>query len=70
MPTNGGARYETLRIGADRLSTGRSTEVRNPYNGSIAGTVPMAGVAEVRRAIEVARAYRPTLSRFERYQIC
>jgi aldehyde dehydrogenase (NAD+) len=34
------------------------------------GTVPMAGSAEVRRAIEIARAFRSTLSRYERYQIC
>jgi putative phosphonoacetaldehyde dehydrogenase len=70
VPTDGAAHYESLRIGAERISTGRSSEVRNPYNGSVAGTVPMAGVAEVRRAIKVARAYRPTLSRYERYQIC
>ena len=63
-------RYQSLRIGAERVSTGRVSEVRNPYNGTVAGTVPMAGVEEVRRAIEIARAYRPTLSRYERYQIC
>ncbi len=44
--------------------------MRNPYSGAIAGTVPTAGVAEVRRAIETARAYRPKLTRYERYQIC
>ena len=64
------ARRDTLRIGASRTSTGRVSEVRNPYTGAIAGTVPMASVTDVRRAIEVARAYRPTLSRYERYQIC
>ena len=64
------ARRDTLRIGAGRTSTGRVSEVRNPYTGAIAGTVPMASVTDVRRAIEVARAYRPTLSRYERYQIC
>jgi putative phosphonoacetaldehyde dehydrogenase len=70
VSSDGGARYQSLRIGADRVDTGRLAEVRNPYNGSVAGTAPMAGIAEVRRAIAVARAYRPTLSRFERYQIC
>jgi phosphonoacetaldehyde dehydrogenase len=67
---NDSAKYKSLRIGANRVGTGRLSEVRNPYNGAIVGTVPMAGIAEVRRAIEIARGYRPTLSRYERYQIC
>ena len=70
MPTDRGRCYESLRIGTERIRTARSGEVRNPYNGLIAGTVPMAGVAEVRRAIEIAHAYRAKLSRYERYQIC
>ncbi len=70
VPTECESRYETLRIGGERARTGRIGEVRNPYTGAIAGTVPMASVTEVRRAIEVARAYRPKLTRFERYQIC
>jgi aldehyde dehydrogenase (NAD+) len=46
------------------------SEFRNPYTGAIAGTVPRAGSDDVRRAIEVARAYKSPLSRYERYQIC
>jgi phosphonoacetaldehyde dehydrogenase len=64
------AHRDTLRIGGSRVSATRVSEVRNPYTGGIAGTVPMAGGEEVRRAIETARAYRSTLSRYERYQIC
>ena len=64
------AKFETLRIGASRVRTARTSEVRNPYDGSIAGTVPAAGIDEVRRAIEVARAFRPTLTRYDRYRIC
>jgi putative phosphonoacetaldehyde dehydrogenase len=70
VPTDRGRCYESLRIGTERIRTARSGEVRNPYDGSIAGTVPMAGVAEVRRALEIAHAYRAKLSRYERYQIC
>ncbi|HLQ11695.1 MAG TPA: phosphonoacetaldehyde dehydrogenase [Steroidobacteraceae bacterium] len=44
--------------------------VRNPYTGGVAGEAPIASSAEVRRAIETARAYRSTLSRYDRYQIC
>ena len=64
------AKFETLRIGASRVRTARTSDVRNPYDGSIAGTVPAAGIDEVRRAIEVARAFRPTLTRYDRYRIC
>ena len=64
------ANHDSLRIGAGRVSTARLGEVRNPYTGAIAGTVPLAGASEVRRAIEMARAYRPVLSRHDRYQIC
>jgi aldehyde dehydrogenase (NAD+) len=61
---------DQLRVGAELVRTGRVAEVRNPYTGGVAGTVPMAGLAEVRRAIAAARAYRSTLTRYDRYQIC
>ena len=63
-------RYHTLRIGATRVSTKRVGEVRNPYTGDVAGTVPMATIGEVRKAIAMARAFRSPLSRYDRYQIC
>ncbi|MBS0393204.1 MAG: aldehyde dehydrogenase family protein, partial [Proteobacteria bacterium] len=61
---------DRLRVGADIVHTGRVAEVRNPYTGGVAGTVPMARLDDVRRAIAAARAYRPTLSRYERYHVC
>ncbi len=62
--------YDTLRIGRERKKTERVDSVMNPYDDSIAGTVPMATVEDVRAAIAVARAYKPTLTRYERSQIC
>jgi aldehyde dehydrogenase (NAD+) len=62
--------YDSLRIGPTRVKTGRVSQVQNPFTGGIAGTGPIAGLAEVREAIRVARAYRSTLSRYDRYQIC
>jgi aldehyde dehydrogenase (NAD+) len=62
--------YDTLRIGRERKKTERIDSVMNPYDGSIAGTVPMATIEDVRAAITVARAYKPTLTRYERSQIC
>ncbi|MDE2135987.1 MAG: phosphonoacetaldehyde dehydrogenase [Gammaproteobacteria bacterium] len=64
------ARFDSLRVGAERIRAPRLGEVRNPYDGTLAGTVPMAGVEEVRRAIATGRAFRSPLSRYDRYQIC
>jgi len=61
---------EGLRIGGERVETDRTSEVHNPYDGSLVGTVAKAGVAETRRAIETARTFRAQLSRFERFRIC
>ncbi len=62
--------YDSLRIGGERVAAGRIAEVRNPYTGGVAGSVPMASVADVRRAIGVARAYKSPLTRHDRYRIC
>jgi len=62
-------RAETLRIGGDRLRTARTLDVFNPYSGERVGTVPMASVAHVQRAMEIAHAYVPKLSRYERSAI-
>ncbi len=69
VPTSQSA-ADRLRVGADYVHTGRVAEVRNPYTGGVAGTVPMARLDDVRHAIAAARAYRPTLSRYDRYHVC
>ena len=73
-PAAGGAsdevRHETLRIGGARIATEHSSEVFNPYSRALIGTVARASVADVRRAIALARAFRPRLTRYERYRIC
>jgi putative phosphonoacetaldehyde dehydrogenase len=62
-------RRESLRIAGERVATERSFEVRYPYTGEVIATVPKATVADVRRAIASARAYRARLTRYERYRI-
>lgn len=62
-------RQETLRIGGERIARPRVIEVLNPYTGACVGSVPKATVADVRRAFEIARAYRPRLSRYQRCEI-
>ncbi|MCW5591936.1 MAG: phosphonoacetaldehyde dehydrogenase [Burkholderiales bacterium] len=59
-------RAEAMRIGGERVTTGREIEVLNPWSGEVVGTVPRAGVEDVRRAFAIARPYRPKLTRHER----
>ncbi|MDH4115719.1 MAG: aldehyde dehydrogenase family protein, partial [Burkholderiaceae bacterium] len=62
-------RTETLRIAGERVARPRSFEVRYPYTGEVIATVPKASVDDVRRAFAIARGFRSTLSRYDRYRI-
>jgi len=55
-----------MRIGGERVATGRVIEVTNPWSGEVVGTVPKASVEDVRRAFAIARPYKATLTRHER----
>ncbi|MFM0228050.1 phosphonoacetaldehyde dehydrogenase [Paraburkholderia dipogonis] len=62
-------RHEALRICGEKIFRDEVIEVRNPYDGTLVGTVPKATLEDVRRAFEFARAYRPALTRYERAAI-
>ena len=64
-------RHEKMRIAGRPVDgeTGKSVEVFNPYTNQVVGTVPRASRAQVAEAFDIAAAYRPTLSRYERQQI-
>ena len=62
-------RREAMRVAGERVQTDRIIEVRYPHTGELVATVPKAGVEDVHRAIAIARAYRPQLTRHERYRI-
>jgi putative phosphonoacetaldehyde dehydrogenase len=64
-------RNESLRIAGQRVDApdGRTFEVRNPFTREVVGTVPKASLAQVREAFEIARSYKPKLSRAERAAI-
>jgi aldehyde dehydrogenase (NAD+) len=62
-------RAESLRIAGEKVACARSFEVRYPYTGEVVATVPKATVDDVRRAFSIARAYRSTLTRYDRYRI-
>ena len=60
---------ETLRIAGERIARDRFIEVRHPYDGTLAGTVPKATREDVKRALKIARGFRSPLTRHDRYQI-
>jgi aldehyde dehydrogenase (NAD+) len=61
--------HESLRIAGEKVARDRSIEVRHPYTGAVIGTVPKASVDDVRRALAIARGFRSTLTRHDRYRI-
>ena len=66
----GSALDEKMRIGGERVGGKAVLEVRNPYSGAVVGTVPKGTVDDVRRAFAIAKAYKPALTRYQRYEIC
>jgi phosphonoacetaldehyde dehydrogenase len=63
------ARTETMRIAGKLVTTDEVIEVKNPYDGSLVGTVPAARPEHVREAFAKAHAFKPKLTRYERQQI-
>ncbi|HVF64238.1 MAG TPA: phosphonoacetaldehyde dehydrogenase [Casimicrobiaceae bacterium] len=61
---------EGMRIAGEKVYGDRVIEVFNPYSGALVGTVPNGSVDDIRRAFSVAKAYKPKLTRYERYRIC
>jgi len=61
--------HESLRIAGERIRRDRVFEVRHPYSGELVATVPKATLADVQRALRIAREYRATLTRHDRYRI-
>ena len=62
-------RKEAMRIGGESIGRERVIEVINPYTNECIGTVPKANVEDIRRAFGIALAYKPRLSRYQRYEI-
>jgi len=70
---NDSAPNHGMRLAGEKLGTDRGGErcirVHNPFTNEHIASVPKATVAEVRRAFAIAKAYRSTLTRFERANI-
>ncbi|MGD9827658.1 MAG: phosphonoacetaldehyde dehydrogenase [Hyphomicrobiaceae bacterium] len=65
----GKRRHEPMRIAGRKVDTADKVEVRYPYTNEVIGTVPAGTAEHAREAFEIAAAYRPTLTRYERQQI-
>jgi aldehyde dehydrogenase (NAD+) len=61
--------HQKMRVAGELVGGARVIEVLNPFTEAVVGTVPKATVDDVRRAFSLARAYKPTLTRFERSRI-
>jgi putative phosphonoacetaldehyde dehydrogenase len=66
-------RIEALRIAGEKIGADRGGDriiaVHNPFTREPVGSVPMATLDEVRRALDIAKNYKARLSRFERSNI-
>lgn len=62
-------RHEGMRIGGKTVFTDDVIEVHYPYTDEVIGTVPAGKAEHARQAFEIAAAYKPTLTRYERQQI-
>ena len=62
-------RHETMRIGGENIDTVERIEVFNPYTNEVVGTVPRGTAAHARQAFDIAAAYKPTLTRYDRQKI-
>lgn len=62
-------RREAMRIGGEKIFTDDVVEVRYPYTNEVIATVPAGTAEHARKAFEIAAAYQPKLTRYERQQI-
>ena len=62
-------RHEGMRIGGEVVFTDDVVNVHYPYTNEIIGTVPAGTAEHAARAFDIAAAYKPKLTRYERQQI-
>ena len=69
IDTGFGVRHMPMRIAGQTVEADGVVEVRYPWNDTIIGTVPAGSAEHARRAFEIAAAYQPKLTRYERQRI-
>ena len=68
-PPHADVRHEMLRIAGKKVETKARLEVRFPWDNRLVGTVPRATPELVAEAFQIAHAYKPKLTRYQRQQI-
>jgi putative phosphonoacetaldehyde dehydrogenase len=58
-----------MRIAGRKVEAEGVIEVRYPYTDEVIGTVPAGNAAHAREAFEIAAAYQPKLTRYDRQKI-
>ena len=62
-------RHDSMRIAGRKVDTIDRVPVHYPYTGEQIGSVPAGTAEHAREAFEIAAAYQPTLTRYERQKI-
>lgn len=62
-------RHEPMRIAGRKVDADDVIAVHYPYSGDVIGTVPAGNAEHAREAFDIAAAYQPKLTRYERQQI-
>jgi len=62
-------RHEAMRIDGQKVFTEKVIKVRYPYTNEVIATVPAGTAEHAHKAFEIAGAYQPKLTRYERQQI-
>jgi len=70
MDINAKIKHEKMRINGNSID-GENGEITvfNPYDNSVAGTVPRASSQQVDKAFKIANDYKPDLTRYQRQRI-
>ncbi len=61
--------HEAMRIGGKKIFAEKTFDVRYPFTGEVIGTVPAGNASHAAKAFEIAAAFKPKLTRYERQQI-
>ena len=62
-------RHEPMRIAGKSVDTEGRIDVHYPWDDAVIGTVPAGNAEHARKAFEIAAAYQPKLTRYERQRI-
>ncbi len=62
-------RHEAMRIAGRKVDSKDRVPVHYPWTDEVIGSVPAGTAADVQEAFAIARAYKPTLTRYERQTI-